>query len=54
MMPALLVAICLGVFAATSEANGTLDSCTALIKIPNTWVAGDKHSASMNVVSSLC
>ena len=54
MLPPLLVAICLGLYATTAEANGTLESCTALIKIPSTWAAGDHYSASMNVVSLFC
>nr|QOL01083.1 putative extracellular protein CSOL_013 [Pseudococcomyxa simplex] len=49
MLPPLLVAICLGLFATTAEANGTLESCNALIKIPGTWAAGDHYSASINV-----
>jgi len=48
----LLLAICLGLCATTCKAVAAVDSCQAIIKIPNYWAEGDRYAASINIVSS--
>lgn len=48
----LLLAICLGLYATSCKAVAAVQSCQALIKIPNYWAEGDGYAASINIVSS--